>query len=201
MGLKELAVSAALFVAFGAGGAVRAQDASSLTVLKCSWQKERIRPRASVAGLASQDELIQQSRRQQQLATARNTRNIGQTAKLESEITNHEKAKVQAEQSDLPRDAYRYKVTLRNDGTKVITSIDWDYFFIDPMTQQVMGHHQFTSDEAIKPGKTKEISVLYLSTPIKTISARTLSEKSASLTEQVVIMRVQFSDGSVWQRR
>ena len=100
----------------------------------------------------------------------------------------------------MPRDAYRYKVTLRNDGMKVITSIDWDYLFIDPMTQQVMGHHQFTSDEAIKPGKTKEISVLYLSTPIKTINAKTLSEKRASLIEQVVIMRVQFSDGTVWQR-
>jgi hypothetical protein len=184
----------------GAGQAVVAQDDSNVVVLKCGWQKERIRPRASSVGYASQDELIQQSQRQQQLAAARNSRNTGQEARLETQITNHEKAKVEARQTDLPRDGYRYKVTLRNDGAKTTTSIDWDYLFIDPATQQVMGRHQFTSDETIKPGKNKEISVLYLSTPIKTVNAKTASEKSASMIEQVVIMRVQFSDGSVWQK-
>lgn len=190
---------ASLITAIGVSEVVFAQSTSSLVIVKCSWQKERIRPRASSAGYASQDELIQQSQRQQQLATARNTRNIGQTAKLESQITNHEKAKVEARQTDLPRDGYRYKVTLRNEGLKTTASIDWDYLFIDPTTQQIMGRHQFTSDESIKPGKSKEITVLYLSTPIKAVNAKTFGGKAASLIEQVVIMRVQYTDGSVWQ--
>lgn len=200
MCLAKLALTIALFVSFGAASAILAQDDSNLVVLKCGWQKERIRPRASSVGYASQDELVLQSQRQQQLAAARNSRNVGQEVRLETQITNHEKAKVEATQTDLPRDGYRYKVTLRNDGTKSTISIDWDYLFIDPATQQVIGRHQFTSDESIKPRKNKEISVLYLSTPIKTINAKTLSEKRASLIEQVVIMRVQFSDGTVWQR-
>lgn len=199
-GLKKVALTVVLLTAFGVAQAVVAQDGSNLVVLKCSWQKERIRPRPSSVGYASQDELVQQSMRQQQLATARNTRNIGQTAAIERQNTTHEKAKIEAKQNDLPRDGYRYKVSLRNDGAKTTTSIDWDYLFIDPTTQQVMGRHQFTSDETIKPGKNKEISVLYLSSPIKTINAKSASDKSASMIEQVLIMRIQFSDGSVWQR-
>lgn len=83
---------------------------------------------------------------------------------------------------------------------KVIKSIDWDYLFLDPVTQQELARHQFTSAETIKAGKSKEISVLYLIPPVKTVDVRSLRQKeAASVTEQVVVARVQFSDGNVWQ--
>src|ERR1044071_10101686 len=72
---------------------------SDLVVLKCSWEKERIRPRPSLAPLASQDELIQQARREQQLATARNAQAKSATSRLESQNTNHQEAKVKAQQT------------------------------------------------------------------------------------------------------
>jgi hypothetical protein len=99
----------------------------------------------------------------------------------------------------LPRDGYRYKLTLRNDGVKTIKSIDWDYLFLDPTTQQEIARHQFTSDETIKPGKNKEISVLYLIPPVKLVSARMLNKKDLPFTQQVVVARIQYSDGSSWQ--
>jgi hypothetical protein len=80
-------------------------------------------------------------------------------------------------------DSYKYKVRLRNDATKTIKSIDWDYLFLDPMTQQELAGHQFTNDETIKPGKSKEISVLYLMPPVKLISARRLNKKNLPFTE------------------
>ena len=56
------------------------------------------------------------------------------------------------------------------------------------------------NDETIKPGKSKEFWVLYLIPPVKTVSARTLSKKDLMpFTEQVVIARIKYSDGSVWQ--
>lgn len=190
----------ALLIIYVASPAVLAQDSDSgVVVLKCSWQKERLRPIPSAASLASQDELIQQSRRQQELATAKNTSNRTEATKLETQISNHQKATIKAQQTELPRDGYRYRVTLRNDGTKTIKSIDWDYFFYDPNTQEELAHHQFTSDETIKPGKSKEVSVFYLIPPMKTVDARSLKNKEASVTEKVVVARVQFSDGSVWQ--
>ena len=169
--------------------------------MKFGWEKERIRPIPSMAPLASQDELIQQSRREQQLAVARNAQQKGKSGQLESQISNHQEAKIKAQQTEMPRDGYRYKVTLRNEGEKTIKSIDWDYYFVDPNTNQELSRHQFTSDETIKPGKSKEVSVLYLKAPVKTVDARSLkkSEKSA-FTGQVVVARLLFSDGSVWQR-
>ena len=191
----------ALFVICAAGYPIVAQEAdSSLVVIKFSWDKERIRPFPSMATLASQDELIQQSRREQQLATARNAQAKGTASRLESQNVNHQEAKVQAQQTELPRDGYRYKVTLRNEGIKTIKSIDWDYYFVDPVTNQELARHQFTSDEMIKPGKSKEVTVLYLKPPVKTVDAHTLRKKEgASFAGRVIIARLQFSDGSVWQ--
>jgi hypothetical protein len=199
-------VLAVLFAICAASQSVVAQDgggssgAGPVAVIKFSWEKERIRPIPSMAPLASQDELIQQSRREQQLAVARNTQQKGTSSRLESQNINHQDAKVKAQQTEIPRDGYRYKVTLRNEGEKTIKSIDWDYYFVDPSTNQELARHQFTSDETIKPGKSKEVSVLYLKPPVKTVDVRSLrkSEKSA-FAGRVVVARLQFSDGSVWQ--
>ena len=171
---------------------------SNVEVLKCSWEKERVRPRPSLAGLASQDELVQQSQREQQLAAAKNVGDQGRVAKLETQISNHKNAAAKASQTELPRDGYRYKVTLRNDDLKAIKSIDWDYLFLDSATQQELARHQFTSDETIKPGQKKEVSVLYLVPPVKLVSAQTLNKRERPFTEHVVVARIQYADGSVW---
>ena len=192
----------ALFVICAASHPIVAQDTDNpLVIIKFGWEKERISRIPSMAPLASQDELIQQSRREQQLAAARNAQAKSTTAKLETQISNHQEAKAKAQQTELPRDAYRYKVTLRNDGAKTIKSIDWDYYFVDPVTNQELARHQFTSDDTIKPGKSKEVSVLYLKPPVKIVDARSLRRKEkAFFVAQVIIARLQFSDGSVWQR-
>ena len=190
----------ALFLTCAAGYPIVAQDAGGpVVVIKFSWDRERIRPLPSMAPLASQDELIQQSRREQQIATARNAQLKGTASRLETQNINHQEAKVKAQQTELPRDGYRYKVTLRNEGVKTIKSIDWDYYFVDPLTNQELARHQFTSDETIKPGKSKEVTVLYLKPPVKTVDARSLTKKEGeSFAGRVVIARLQFSDGSVW---
>lgn len=178
------------------------QDAGGgLVVLKFSWDKERIRPRASVSPLASQDELIRQSQRERQLAAARNSSDKGAVTRIETQIGNHDEAIAKARQTAASRDGYRYKVTLRNEGLKEIKSIDWDYLFLDPFSLLEVTRHQFTSDETIAPGKSKEVSVLYLIPPVKTVSVGMLNNKeSMPFTEQVVVARIQFSDGSLWQR-
>lgn len=193
----------ALFLVCVASQPIVAQDSEGpLAVVKFSWEKERIRPMPSMAPLASQDELIQQSRREQQIATARNAQQKGTSSRLEGQNTNHQEAKIKAQQTELPRDGYRYKATLRNNGDKTIKSIDWDYYFVDPATNQELSRHQFTSDETIKPGKSKEVTVLYLKAPVKTVDARSLTKREkASMVGRVVIARLQFSDGSVWQQK
>lgn len=176
------------------------QENAGVVILGHSWVKERIRQRPSASPLASQEELIKQSRLERQLAIARNT-DRGMATKVEGEIIRQEDANAKARQTAPPEDGYRYSVKLRNDGGKTIKSIDWDYLFIDAETSREVARHQFTSDDTIKPGKSKEISVLYLIPPVRTVDARRLNKKGlAPYTQQVVIVRLQFSDGSVWQR-
>jgi len=176
------------------------QDASGgVAILKFSWEKETIRRKASMAAIASQDELVQQSQRDRQLAAARNTSDRLAATRIERENEMREQAATKANQGQT-LDGYKYKVTLRNDGTKTIKSIDWDYVFIDQAAQQLVARHQFTSDETIKPGKTKEIHVLYLIPPVRTISAERLASKEPlPYSEHVVIARITYSDGSTWQ--
>lgn len=178
----------------------QAQDASGgVSVLKYSWQKETIQRKASMASMASVEELVQQSQRERQLAAARNTNDRLVATRIERENEMRDQATVKANQGR-SIEGYRYRLTLRNDSSKTIKSIDWDYVFIDQAAQQLVARHQFTSDETIKPGKTKEIYVLYLIPPVRTVSAERLQNKEPlPYTEHIVIARLTFSDGSVWQ--
>ena len=94
-----------------------------------------------------------------------------------------------------------YKVSIKNTGLKTIKAIDWDYVFFDPNTQNEIGRHQFTSEEKISPGKSKELNALIPKPPTGTISVYELNSKErTTLNERVLLMRIQYSDGSVWQR-
>lgn len=200
MNMKSSSLAATVFV-FICTPLVFAQNENGVVVLKCSWEKERIQPRASLASLASQDELVQQSQREQQLAAAKNAGDRSKVTKLETQISNHKSATAKASQTELPRDGYRYKVKLRNGSTLTVKSIDWDYLFIDPDTGEEVMRHRFTSEDTIKSGQTRELSVLYLVPPVKTTSVRILSKKNANaFTQQAVIMRIVFADGKVWSR-
>lgn len=151
-----------------------------------------------MASIASQDELVRQSQRDRQLATARNTGDRLLATRIEKENEMRDQATSKANQGQ-SLDGYKYKVTLRNDGTKTIKSIDWDYVFIDQAAQQLVARHQFTSDETVKPGKSKEIYVLYLIPPVRTVSAERLGSKEPlPYSEHVVIARITYSDGSIW---
>jgi hypothetical protein len=199
MKTRILFLSLMIICAAGSLAAI-SQQAGEIEIISFSWTKERIRERPSMLPLASAGELIRQSRSEAQLAAARNSANRGAASRIESQISNDEQATAKARQTAPPDDGYRYVVKLRNGGGKVIKSIDWDYLFIDPDTMSVLSRHQFTSDETIKPGKSKEFSVLYLIPPVQTVNVKTLGKKRpANFKEQVVLMRIQYSDGSVWQ--
>jgi hypothetical protein len=100
-----------------------------------------------------------------------------------------------------PRYSFLYKLTVKNTGAKTIKTIDWDYVFFDLGTQNEVGRHQFTAEEKISPGKRKEFLVMFNKPPAKTISAYALNKgDKENLGEQVIMIRIEYTDGSVWQR-
>jgi len=180
---------------------------SEVAVVKFSWRKERIpgwennRLGPSFETYEAMRERVMNERRIQQ---ARNSGNKGEAGRREDAAKMAEDArysKDKKQDTERPRDGYRYKVQLRNDGAKTIKTIDWDYVFLDPDTRQEVARHQFTSDETIKPGQSKELVVFYLTPPVNTVSAKQLGQKNPlPYQEQVLLTRIQFSDGSIWQR-
>ena len=96
--MKARALLLSMLILCAASPAAFSQDAGGgLVVLKVSWDKERIRPRPSVSPLASQDELVQQSRRERDLAAARNAGDNGRANVIETQITRDNDAKAKAE--------------------------------------------------------------------------------------------------------
>lgn len=183
---------------------VSSQVQADAAVGTFSWRKERLpgwEKETLGSSIEPYDAMRARLENERRIQQARNSGNKAELGKREgaAKMLEDSIAK-ESQKAQRPRDGYRYKVLLTNTGSKTIKLVDWDYVFIDPSTHEVVSRHQFTSQESIKPGKSKEVSVLYLTPPVKTVSAGTLTKKEPMpFTEQVVIARIEFSDGSFWQ--
>lgn len=174
-----------------------------LSVVKLSWRKERLPGWENGFGrpnFETYDEMRARVDNERRIQLARNSGNKGEqsrregAAKMLEDATNPKGE----EKGERPRDGYRYKVVVRNDGPKTVKLVDWDYLFLDPQTGAELGRRQFTSEEKVRPGKEKSLEVFILSPPFLTVDAG--AAKEVRPAEQVVIVRVEYEDGSVWQR-
>lgn len=122
------------------------------------------------------------------------------TRRQDARRTVNAEENIKAHQKDSTRAGFRYKVTLKNNSAKTIKSVDWDYIFFDPAGASVIGHHQFTSEEKIEPGKTKQLSVVTFSPPVPAVDVNESKSKALeSAKANVVIMRIEYTDGAVWE--
>lgn len=99
------------------------------------------------------------------------------------------------------RDVFEYRAKVRNDGAKAVEVLFWEYRFAEPSDASNVARRQFLCGVKIRPGKEKELLALTLSAPGVVVSAGGLGERAAgSPQEKVVINRVEYADGTVWQR-
>jgi hypothetical protein len=181
------------------------QGPPDVAVVKFTWRKERIpgwensQFGPSFETYDAMRERVENERRIQQ---ARNAGNKAEVSRRESAAKMQEEAKFSkgAKVTERPRDGYRYKVQIRNDGAKTIKLVDWDYVFFDPNTRQEVARHQFTSEEKVRPGAVKNLDVFILAPPVRTVNARGSQQEDSPFIERVLLVRVVYSDGSVWQQ-
>ena len=191
---------------FCLAGLVSAQSAGpseafDFTIVKHSWSKERINWEGDPFGgpVETFDDLRRRLADERRVGRARASGNTAEAAKVEREMRSEQVIKTRPPAP--PRYAFLYKVSLRNDTNKTIKLIDWDYVFFSNNTQSETGRLEFTSDEKIGPGKTKELNVMARKPPAKTVSVYALDKSERQgLDGEVVIMRLEYTDGSVWQR-
>lgn len=99
-------------------------------------------------------------------------------------------------------DGFEYRAKIQNTSQKVIQIVFWEYQFTEKSNPSAQTRRQFLCAVNIKPDKDKELLAFSLSGPSDVISVASLSSKSADLfDEKVVINRVEYADGSIWQRK
>ncbi|HKR21169.1 MAG TPA: hypothetical protein VJS17_01190 [Pyrinomonadaceae bacterium] len=98
-----------------------------------------------------------------------------------------------------PRDGYAYRIKVKNGAQKVAEIIFWEYQFYDTTQPELVARRQFLCGVSIGPDKGKELEGFSLSGPSDVVSVAALADKSR-FKENVLINRIEYSDGSMWQR-
>lgn len=99
-------------------------------------------------------------------------------------------------------EGFDYRVKVRNKSAKVVEIIFWEYRFSDGMSPETVTRRQFLCGVQIKPDKVKELQAFSGSGPSEVVSVASLVNNSANASsEKAIINRVEYMDGSIWQRK
>lgn len=96
-------------------------------------------------------------------------------------------------------DGYLYRIKVQNGSPKVAEIVFWEYRFVDPANPELIARRQFLCGVNIPANKGKDLEGFSLSGPSEVVSVKTLADNA--FKEDVLINRVEYSDGSIWQRK
>jgi hypothetical protein len=194
-GSSSVKIRGFVFLILLGAGLVYAQQPRDVEILKSSWSKIRIGWERDPFGgpLENFDEMRSRTRNERRVAQGG-----GERAKREAKA---DQANIALQREKKPSQYYFiYKTKIKNNHTSAIVQLDWDHVFYERNTENEVGRQQFTSDEQIGPGKTKELAVTITSPPSRTISVTSLNlEERDRLSEKIVLVRVKYADGHEWQ--
>ena len=183
-----------------------ADDGSALVVLSSKWTRSHQKIETAAAGgtipaaaMIPANRNFERNRRINDPPAARdpNADTIdGRSAAIEKNVQESRTPKAKSV------DGFAYQVKVRNAGEKAIDVLFWEYQFTESSNPSNVVRRQFLCGVQIKPKKDKELQAFSLAGPSDSISAETLGSKTASpYVEKIVINRVEYSDGSIWQRK
>jgi hypothetical protein len=189
-----------ILLSLGFGLQLASQNSSDLEVLKFNWSKERIGwERDPFSGpIENFDEVRARTRNEKRIEDAKRG-SSAEVDKIKREAK-ADAANIEAQHKNVPsRYVFVYKTTVKNIGNRTVKSIDWDYVFLDRSNDAELGRQQFTSEERIAPGKTKELLITITKPPTHTISVTALNKSEGdSLRGYVLIVGVEYVDGTKW---
>src|SRR5690349_12431486 len=187
-------------------GPMVSSDASPLTVASFKWSRARRNVDAPpVEGNAPAQAMIPQNRnfaRNSRINDPQGVRDPnGDTVDGRSAAMEKSVAESRAPKSK-PLDGYAYRIKVQNPTTKVVEIVFWEYQFHDPANPDLVARRQFLCGVNIDAGKGKELEGFSLSGPSDVVDVKTLADKSTKpFKENVLINRVEYADGSIWQRK
>lgn len=174
------------------------KDAPDLVVIKTSWRKvERFTPTLNEASGSNPEyagRMAVNTARINEFNSARQTGADVPPPKLLSVPSTPSLQPAARSWS-----GYRYEFTVKNTGAKLIRQVVFEHSSIDPRTQKKLGRRQYKSNVKIRPGLTAKLVVHSSRHPIVTIDVTQTGQQDQS-QGQVVIQRIKYADGSVWER-
>jgi hypothetical protein len=167
-----------------------------VTVLEKKWRMDVRNP------ALEKDPLTPNQQREQEVAAQKEDARANENRVRMGEPTLPPRVRVAGPETGRRRLSvtYIYEVKVRNTGMKEIRTLTWEYEFLEPGTEQVVGRLRIVSKVSISPGKTRNVIVRTTSPPTETVDATKAGKKSKDqYSERVVIQSVSYADGSVWQ--
>lgn len=193
--LLGLVLASAIF----AQTSVTSSDAPGVVVGKINWRKDVYIPALFDDPMqANQDQA--DLNREQKIISRENDNRV-RRGEAPVPIPNREIASTKRQAPEGRSLGYLYEAKIINTGDKSIRSIIWEYLVSETESQTQVGRHRFVDKTKIRPGKGANL-VGYSTTPAVSILSVSKSDKPEQnkYSERVLISRIEFDDGTFWQR-
>ncbi len=172
-------------------------EAPGISVSGASWRKDVFVPALYEDPMAPNQEQADLKREQREIKKVRDARSRGGQSTLPpltKEVMSQNK-----EMPEGPSVNYIYQAKFKNTGTKEIRSTVWEYLVFDTENHTEIGRHRFVDNTRIRPGKSATL-VGYSATPATTVIHATKAGKGDQASELVMVSRIEYEDGTFWQR-
>jgi hypothetical protein len=184
-------------------------EASPVAVVAFKWTKTRLEPRTPDPGTTDPARPVPevQASNKNSAKVARSNDPAGARDPNDDSLDSRSAALEKAVQSARTApsklvDGFGYQVKVHNATTKALEVVFWEYQFFDHSTPANLTRRQFVCDVSVKPDKDKELLAFGFLGPSDVVSVQSLANSAASVArENVVINRLEFKDGSYWQRK
>lgn len=174
---------------------VTPDSTSGLTVNQISWNKQVYNPMLEEDPFKHNREQWEDARLQERI----DRENAVRTKQGKTAIYNRGRPATIDNRS--PFTTYVYKAKVTNTDAKTILSIEWDYVFFDPATEKEVGRHALKNAVKLQPGKSTQLSRRIASPPTAVVDVEKTGKKfKEQYAARVEIQRVEYADGSVWER-
>ena len=107
-----------------------------------------------------------------------------------------ERSRLHTEMNPLHGKGYKYTLEVKNTAPKQVAELFWDYVFTDLRTQQETLRYHFASKVKLKAGGAAKLTIYSTAAPLLVVEAK---QSGQSKSEQVIIKRIVYADGSIWE--
>jgi hypothetical protein len=178
-------------------------DGSPMTVASFKWSRARQKVEVpEVQGNPPASAMIPQNRNFARNARVNDPQGVrdpngdtldGRSAAIEKSVAESRSTKTKTMDGDL------YRTKVQNTSPKLAEIVFWEYRFVDPANPELIARRQFLCGVNIPGNKGKDLEGFSLSGPSDVVNVKTLADNA--FKEDVLINRVEYSDGSIWQRK